>query len=244
MIYLVKAKEDLTGQHIHEFTVLQQTDDYISPQGVHCARWLCQCDCGSEPIKVRDSALKTGTVKSCGCSRRKYNTYDLSGEYGIGWTHNTNKEFYFDLEDYDKIKDYCWHEIIHKDTGYHEVVAQNRDKKMIRMHWVVCGKYYDHADRNTFNNRKSNLRQASRTENARNYSRQKNNTSGFSGVSWDKERSQWVVNITIDKKRKKIGRFTNKDDAIIARLRAEAQYFGEFAPQRHLFEQYNIIYEG
>ena len=36
------------------------------------------------------------------------NVYDLSGEYGIGYTLK-GEEFYFDLEDYDKIKDYCWH---------------------------------------------------------------------------------------------------------------------------------------
>jgi hypothetical protein len=244
VIYLVNVKEDLTGQHIHKFTILEQTDDYVTPKGVRIARWLCQCDCGSDPIKVTGNSLKTGSVKSCGCSRRKHNKYDLSGEYGIGWTSNTNKEFYFDLEDYDKIKDYCWREIIHKKTGHNEVVAQSRDKKTIRIHWVIYGKYYDHADRNTFNNRKNNLRKASYTENARNYSKLKNNTSGFSGISWDKSRSQWVAYITINKKRKKIGRFVNKYDAIIARLQAEAEYFGEFAPQRHLFEEYNIIYEG
>ena len=38
---------------------------------------------------------------------KKYNTYDLTGEYGIGYT-SKDEEFYFDLEDYDKIKDYCW----------------------------------------------------------------------------------------------------------------------------------------
>lgn len=236
---MVNVKEDLTGQHIHKFTILEQTDDYISPQGIHHARWLCQCDCGSEPVKVRGNALKNGTTTSCGCSRRRYNTYDLSGEYGIGWTHNTNREFYFDLEDYNKIKDYCWFEIIHKNTGHHEVVT-NSNGKTVRMHWIICGKYYDHADRNTFNNLKSNLRKANRTENARNYSKQKNNTSGFSGVSWDKQHSKWVANITIEKKRKKIGRFANKEDAIVARLQAEKEYFGEFAPQRHLFDEYGI----
>ena len=37
-----------------------------------------------------------------------------------------------------------------------------------------------------------------------------------------------------------LGSFSNKDDAIKARLNAEAKYFGKFAPQRHLFEQYGI----
>ena len=37
----------------------------------------------------------------------------------------------------------------------------------------------------------------------------------------------------------------NKHDAIIARLKAELEYYGiNFAPQRHLFEEYGIIKDG
>ena len=43
----------------------------------------------------------------------KTNKYDLSGEYGIGYDSNGQK-FYFDLEDYDKIKNYCWYEDCNK----------------------------------------------------------------------------------------------------------------------------------
>ena len=37
-----------------------------------------------------------------------------------------------------------------------------------------------------------------------------------------------------------LGEYADKDDAIKARLLAEAKYFGDFAPQHHLFEQYGI----
>lgn len=37
-----------------------------------------------------------------------------------------------------------------------------------------------------------------------------------------------------------LGAFASKDDAIKTRLEAEAKHFGEFAPQRHLFEEYGI----
>ena len=39
--------------------------------------------------------------------RKKHNKYDLSGEYGIVYTSN-GEEYWFDKEDYDKIKDYYW----------------------------------------------------------------------------------------------------------------------------------------
>lgn len=31
-----------------------------------------------------------------------------------------------------------------------------------------------------------------------------------------------------------------KEDAIKARLKAEKEYFGAFAPQKHLYNKYNI----
>lgn len=44
----------------------------------------------------------------------------------------------------------------------------------------------------------------------------------------------------MNNKTKYLGSFKNKEGAIKARLEAEAKYFGEFAPQKHLFEQYGI----
>lgn len=46
--------------------------------------------------------------------------------------------------------------------------------------------------------------------------------------------------IDMNHKRINIGTFNDKNDAIIARLKAEKEYFGEFAPQQHLFEEYGI----
>ena len=48
----------------------------------------------------------------------------------------------------------------------------------------------------------------------------------------------------MNNKTKYLGSFKNKEGAIKARLEAEAKYFGEFAPQRHLFEQYGINING
>lgn len=173
--------------------------------------------------------------------KKKYNNYDLSREYGVGWTTNTNKEFYFDLEDYEKIKNYCWVEDVGT-TGYSSIRARvpGENKKVI-MHWIIMGeKWYDHIDRNPFNNRKNNLRKTTRAENNRNRSISKNNTAGITGIYWNKCNNNWRSSITVNRERIELGSYKNKEDAIIARLLAEVKYFGEFAPQRHLFEQYGI----
>lgn len=173
-------------------------------------------------------------------SKKVKNRYDLSGEYGIGWTSNTNKEFYFDLDDYDKIKDYTWFEHLRKD-GYRLLEAWDSDlKRKVKM-WCVLGyKHHDHINRNTLDNRSENLRPATVAENARNCSKNSNNTSGFTGIRWREKRNRWEVSIQFDGTRFWLGEFENKEDAIATRLTAEAEYYGEFAPQRHLFEKYNI----
>lgn len=255
---MVKVKEDMTGWNMWEhgvpdsrWTVIKQVDDRISPNGEHYAIWLCECTCEKHTIKeVRGKDLRNGRSKSCGCMavenasilNKKSNTYDLTNhDYGVGWTTNTNREFYFDLEDYDKIKGYTWYEYVTY-NGYHSVQAHVPNAKTaVTMHWLIVGKNYDHKDRNPFNNRKVNLRPASAAENARNASIPKNNTSGFIGVHWEKRFNVWVAQIGYNNKRVKIGTFADKKDAIVARLKAELKYFGnDFAPQRHLFKKYGI----
>lgn len=243
------AKRDLTGLKFGKLTVIKETDPYIKPSGRLETRWLCQCDCGSEPINVVGYNLVTGNTCSCGCyklqrmfeSSHKTNEYDLSGEYGVGYAINTNNPFYFDLQDYDIIKDYCWYEQINK-GGYHSLETRDYkgDKQIIRMCWLFGCKGYDHIDRNPLNNRRNNLRLATKIENARNQSLSKRNSSGIIGVGYYNPGNKWRAYIEYDNKFISLGYYFNKDDAIKARLMAEQEYFGEFAPQQHLYEQYGI----
>lgn len=266
---MVKVREDMTGWKMWEhgvpdskIVVIKQIDDYINPaSGQHIARWQYRCTCENGTVsEANGTDIKTGRVKSCGCiaiaknserlnanrdkyasKHRKSNVYDLTGEYGIGWTANTNKEFYFDLDDYNLIKDYCWSEFVDR-KGYSSLQARQHGdgNTIIRMHWLFGYKGYDHIDRNPFNNQRNNLRPATYRENRQNSSMRTDNTSGFIGVYFDKRDSRWVSSICVNYKRIHLYSGSSKIDAIKARLQAEAKYFGEFAPQRHLFEQYGI----
>jgi hypothetical protein len=68
----------------------------------------------------------------------------------------------------------------------------------------------------------------------------KRNISGVVGVGIDRNRGKWMSYIMIDKKNIDLGRYDDKIDAIIARLKAEKEYFGEFALQKHLFKEYGL----
>lgn len=215
--------------------------------------WECVCSCGSDKTVMASGwEIRKGKVKSCGClhiqhttemgkNNKKYNDYRIDGDVVIGKCSNSDDEFYVDLEDFDKIKDISWSLHINN-HGFKKLNGTMLNTyETVSMHAYLGYKNYDHIDRNELNNCKSNLRPATVEENARNHSLRKDNKSGFSGVWWDTESNKWLAYIKADGKMKKLGRFVNKTDAIIARLYAEIQYYGtEFAPQRHLFEEYGI----
>lgn len=249
---MVKVRHDLTGQVFERLKVIKRVEDYYTPKGEPRAQYLCECSCNSHTqIVIRADHLRSGNTKSCGClsleakqklckERKQLNKYDLSGMYGIGYFYNSEQEFYFDLEDYEKIKDYRWYL---NNNGY--AIAWVGDKQQT-LHSLIMGrvegKEIDHKDRNRLNNQKSNLRFITHRNNSRNINIPKNNTSGFIGVYFDKKGNKWVASLYINKRSVCSKTFNNKEEAIKARLKAELEYYGiEYAPQRHLFEEYGII---
>jgi len=84
----------------------------------------------------------------------------------------------------------------------------------------------DHLNRNKLDNRKSNLKVCSKSENAVNAKIRKDNTSGIKGVSWDKKREKWQVHMSVGKKVKSFGRFLKKEDAIAILQNAILKHHG------------------
>lgn len=104
-----------------------------------------------------------------------------------------------------------------------------------RLAWLyVTGEWpsaeIDHQDCDHGNNRFSNLRPATRRENMRNTRLQRRSTSGFKGVSFNKERQRWVATIKgADGRYRYLGRFTAKEEAAAAYAEAAKSIAGEFA---------------
>lgn len=248
---MVKAKNDLTGQKFGKLTVLYQTDDYVNPQGKHRSRWHCICDCDNE-VDVTGSHLTRGNCISCGCYRgqqigiksKRYNSYKILNNITIIYT-NKDEEILVDTESFNnipKIQEICW---CINNAGY--VVGRDCDNgRNVFLHDIIMqpnfenGEIVDHICGKRFDNRTSELRIASRTQNNQNKRIRSNNTSGVTGVSWSNNRSKWYAQITINGKTKSLGSYKDLKDAIKARLIAEKEYFGDFAPQKHLYQQYNI----
>ncbi len=213
-----RSFEDLTGKVYNKLTVIKRVEDKISKSGYNTICWLCKCSCdkGNEVV-VRASDLKRGKVKSCGCIR-KVNNYNLKGEYGIGYTHK-GEEFYFDLEDYIKIKDYCW---LTDSDGY--IITRHNNKNILlhRLIMNVTDKnvVVDHIYHKVYDNRKSQLRLATSHENSLN--------NKCKGVYWDNTYNKWIAQLTYNKKKHSKG-FHSYEEAREYRKYLEEKYFGEFA---------------
>ena len=225
------------GEKYGRLTIIGEAEPHIQPSGQKHRMVLVQCSCGSDPFEVQLSNLRNGNTTSCGCVRkektkermRKYNTYDLETyEYGVGYT-TKGEEFYFDKEDYQKIKEYTWY--LDKD-GY-VITYEANTGKQIKFHRLIMnaseGMDIDHRFHKVNDNRKSQLREVTRSQNNMNRGIRKDNASSVTGVSWHKARNKWRAYITINGKTKHLGYFINKEDAIQSRLEAEIKYFGEFA---------------
>ena len=145
--------------------------------------------------------------------------------------------FLIDEQDYDLIKKWYWHKE-HK-KGYwisNEKIdnVKNGKKWTVRLHQLIAKAKFgefdtrklvpDHLSRDTNDNRRCNLVLKTYMDNSHNRGLSKANTSGKTGVYLDKESGKYVANITVNYNTKFLGYYTNFEEAVEARKKAEEQY--------------------
>lgn len=109
------------------------------------------------------------------------------------------------------------------EQGYRRITFGKKSVGAHRVIWAMVHNCWpispiDHIDGDRVNNRIENLRVVTVAENNRNCKLRIDNTSGVSGVTFDKVNNKWRVEIRLDKKRIFLGSFSDKDDAIAKRL--------------------------
>jgi hypothetical protein len=103
------------------------------------------------------------------------------------------------------------------------------------LHRIILGllgspeTHVDHINGDKLDNRRCNLRACTREQNMRNMRRHSDNTSGYKGVHWNKQRGKWAAALHKMGKRRLYKLFTLKEDAAKAYDEAAKQHFGEFA---------------
>ena len=116
----------------------------------------------------------------------------------------------------------------------HIRVAGRRRILAHRLAWFYTFGYWppndiDHINGLGTDNRLANLRLATDAQTCMNRRVQRNNTSGFKGVTFDKESGRWRAQIQIERKTLRLGRFGSPKHAALAYNGAARKFFGAFA---------------
>ena len=116
----------------------------------------------------------------------------------------------------------------HHPEMLHRVILTRTLGRQIKPH---PEEWCDHGNGDSLDNRRSNLRLATSTQNAHNRAKLRNHptTSQYKGVYWDAAVAKWRVSITHEGRRRHIGRFADEVAAAIAYDDAAARLYASFA---------------
>jgi hypothetical protein len=116
-----------------------------------------------------------------------------------------------------------------KPDGYVQVIYNYKYYYAHRLIWLMeygewPENFIDHIDHDRSNNKIENLRSVTHLQNVKNSNRSINNNSGFTGVCWDDKNNKWRSFINNEGNRIHLGRFLSFEEAVRARIEAEALY--------------------
>ena len=131
-----------------------------------------------------------------------------------------------DAEDYEALAAYTWY-------ASHMYAVRRIDGKQVRMHRILLnapgGMDVDHINGDKLDNRRENLRLATRAQNTQNQGRRSTNKSGYKGVCRATNRKSWMATITVNRRQKLLGCFSTPEEAHAAYCTAAKELHGEFA---------------
>jgi hypothetical protein len=138
-----------------------------------------------------------------------------------------------DSDDVHLVDRFNWHAHVKTHTVYAEMKERRKGKrKAIGLHTVIMGGEksiaVDHIDGCGLNNRRSNLRFATKAENAQNSRLYKTNTSGYKGVIWCKDKAKWRAQIMFNQKNYFLGHFLDPKEAHKKYIEASNKLHGAF----------------
>ena len=135
-------------------------------------------------------------------------------------------------EDYENVNQRKWYPLKSRGTFY-AVTNDHKNNTHIKMHrFLLKSKKHeivDHINGNGLDNQRNNLRNVTSSQNSRNRQKQKNNTSGFKGVSFHKHTSKFQAKIKIGTRQIYLGIYEKAEDAHNAYCSAAVKYFGQYA---------------
>jgi hypothetical protein len=142
-------------------------------------------------------------------------------------------EAIIDASDVHLVDGVSWFPMASGKTVYARRIDYSGDKpRKVWLHRAIMGDTdgleIDHIDCDGLNNRRRNLRPATRSQNLANKQIYTNNTSGFKGVSWKKGNGKWVSYIKANGQQYHLGYFDTPEAAHAVYAKASEKLHGEF----------------
>jgi hypothetical protein len=135
-----------------------------------------------------------------------------------------------DDKDFEYLNSFKWRAAKDRYTYYAVRSSKRKTMSMHRAIMEITSKLQtDHINGNGLDNRRKNLRVCTHQENVINSRKQKNNTSGYKGVGWEKRRKKWIARITKSGKNKYLGQFDTAKQAYAAYCEAAKELHKDFA---------------
>jgi hypothetical protein len=140
-----------------------------------------------------------------------------------------------DDEDYDRLSGYSWYANTdrRRRVTYAYRKAGGRRGRSVAMHREVAqpppGLEVDHINGNGLDNRRSNLRLVTRQQNSMNRGLNRNNTTGYKGVTRPMGSRSYIASVKFNYRRIYLGSFPTAESAARAYDAAARRYHGEHA---------------
>lgn len=208
--------EDLTGRKFGRLTVIKRDTDQ-NPK--RCSRWVCQCDCGNTKSVYRDKLL-SGNTTSCGCAKKHVHMRDLTGQK------------FGKLVALSRTEEKCGNSYMWKCQCECGNICYVSGISLTSLKKQSCGCMYSEK-RKEISGKMSKLRSeyyVGQTDVISLLPKKlrKNNTSGFTGVSFNKQTGTWRASICFQGKTYHLGSYPDIESATEARMIAESKIFGGF----------------
>lgn len=140
------------------------------------------------------------------------------------------------------LNDYDWFAVSDKRGGFYaarNIPTDTGKQRMVQMHRIILSRMIgreleddekvDHIHHKTTDNRRTEIRLATHSQNMANRRKSANNTSGYKGVYWHKEAKKFRAKIGYQGEQIRIGMFDSPEEAALAYDREAKKLFGEFA---------------
>lgn len=206
--------KNLIGLRFGQLTVLERAESRKSR-----AYWKCLCDCGNT-CEVSTAHLTGGSTISCGCAKKGVNAIDISGQR------------FGKLVAIEPTSQRMGHSIVWRcqcDCGNQRMVAAiHLRKNVIQSCGCMAAEAHKASVKSALNERQQYIVSGTDALRIVNNAPYSNNTSGYTGVSFDISVGLWKAAITFRGKKYYLGGYQSKEDAINARIRAEKQLHGNF----------------